>query len=81
MTEKCFVCRFWAGDRRSTWATEDERGDCRRHAPIAPLVVRTTNEPRTYTDREWPRVIGTEWCGDFEMSNENADRPSARSTT
>jgi len=58
MTKTCCVnCKHF-----KQYSLDDDRGDCRRHAP----VYSVHGTPR------WPIVVETDWCGDFEK-NENIE--------
>ena len=62
--EKCCEnCRYFSPN-----GTDDERGDCRRHAPV-PSSVRTDRhraEGFATFDSYWPTMSHDDWCGEFE---------------
>lgn len=75
MLNQCWDCKYWVCD----FNTEGQspivnfwKGECHRHAPIQPLVIRKSEEP-TYSHREaqlaeWPRTSAGNGCGDWEKT-------------
>lgn len=57
MSDRCKTCRFWDGQ----W----DRGECRRHAPIA-----GETGSRYEFRAVFPHTKDTDWCGDHERKPE-----------
>jgi len=61
--DNCSNCRFW----RLFDPEEDERGQCRRHAPAAQLMdAAGCNSNRDFAARVWPVTYADDWCGDYQ---------------
>ena len=59
----CCQCAFWV-PQWSNQRNATDKGECRRHAPMLPLVVRTA--PGYEPEGQFPWVFGREFCGDFK---------------
>lgn len=57
----CGNCKYWK------WQTGG-RGECKRHAPMTPLMVTTTKQFEIWG--MWPTVDKENWCGEWEKKNE-----------
>lgn len=56
----CETCRHYCGTTHG--------GRCRRHAPVMPLIIRTSQEmPRE--EGRWPEVYSSYWCGEHERKD------------
>lgn len=60
--KQCRYCRFWVFQGLA--GASELWSECRRRAPVF------TPPPR---QSEWPRTIGTDWCGEWEASPEAAE--------
>jgi len=67
---KCRTCWWWcaAGNPPHAWA----KGECRRHAPNGPLIIRLANDSSYGGDNEgsWPMTRANDFCGDHEPQEE-----------
>ena len=57
MDKKCRTCKYWVGKPD---ATTNSFGDCRRYAP------------RPGDKDGWPRTKPGDWCGEFEIKEQEA---------
>lgn len=53
---------------------KDVSGQCRRNSPH-PMVTKAGDEEEEYTV-SWPTVHYTDWCGDWEYFEDDADEAS-----
>jgi hypothetical protein len=72
--ERCFDCRFFVPDGRthsceiqeSDWKKGTCEGDCRRRPPHLGDIVPQKDDDLWRTYCIWPRVLATDWCGEFK---------------
>jgi hypothetical protein len=69
MADTCFSCKFWEG--RKTKTPEDGRSFCRRHSP---MIFKATQKQTPQFIRLWPEVWGYDWCGDYFLDIDFAQR-------
>lgn len=44
---------------------------CRRHAPVVPLVITISGYESSERKGIWPRVQENDWCGDWEQKEQD----------
>ena len=61
--KQCENCRYFAPS-----SGNELRGECRRHAPSAPVVRerRRMEDDTVGFSGWWPAVEETDWCGEFQ---------------
>lgn len=70
----CFECRFFVLDgkahpdqtRESDWQDGTCEGTCRRRSPQLGPIIPQQNDHYWRAYAEWPKVLGTDWCGHFK---------------
>ena len=70
----CFDCRFFVPEGKTDasklteadWDSGACEGECRRHPPHLGDLVPKKDDDFWRTYGIWPRVIGADWCGEFE---------------
>ena len=72
--ECCFDCRFFVLEgkmnpreiQESDWKDGTCEGECKRRPPHLGDMVPQKDDELWRTYGIWPRVLGDDWCGEFE---------------
>jgi hypothetical protein len=86
----CINCRFFAPERPEHDPSKPDfvEGECRRHPPALGIMLIDRHGDDFRHFGEWPKVLGSDWCGDYEPRREadhpdcefhnHSDRPTAK---